>query len=161
MFSKPQAEHEWLHALAGEWQVTTECSMGPDAPMMTMESRCTGRLMDGMWLLLESGGECPDMGAWSTLMCVGYDPVTKRYVGTFVGSMMTHLWIYQGQRHPETGHLVLETEGPICGQEQEGGTAKYLDTLELLDGGGFRLSSKMQKPDGQWQTVMSGVHKPA
>ena len=41
-------------------------------------------------------------GAGSTL---GYDPAKKKYVGTFIASVMTHLWIYSGSldaAHPSS-----------------------------------------------------------
>ena len=30
------------------------------------------------------------------IMTLGYDPQKKRFVGTLIGSMMTHLWVYDG-----------------------------------------------------------------
>ncbi len=29
-------------------------------------------------------------------MTLGYNPDTKRYLGTWIGSMMTHMWVYDG-----------------------------------------------------------------
>jgi len=33
--------------------------------------------------------EMPDGGTGKTVMTLGYDPQNNRYVGTFIGSMMT------------------------------------------------------------------------
>jgi Protein of unknown function (DUF1579) len=32
MFAEPQAEHQWLQQLAGDWTTEAECAMGPDQP---------------------------------------------------------------------------------------------------------------------------------
>ena len=45
-------------------------------------------------------------------MTLGYDPVQKRFVGTFIGSMMTHMWIYNGTLDAAGKVLTLDTEGP-------------------------------------------------
>jgi len=29
------------------------------------------------------------------MMTLGYDPQKKRYLGTWIGSMMSHLWVYE------------------------------------------------------------------
>ena len=43
----------------------------------------------------------------TTLMTLGYDPRKKRFVGTFVGSMMTNLWIYDGELDKDERVLTL------------------------------------------------------
>jgi len=50
--------------------------------------------LGGLWIVAK-GGEIPDGGTGNTIMTLGYDPQNNRYVGTFIGSMMMHLWILQ------------------------------------------------------------------
>lgn len=47
----------------------------------------------------------------TTIMTIGYDPHRQRFVGTFVASMMTHLWMYEGALDDGERVLTLETEG--------------------------------------------------
>ena len=51
-----------------------------------------------MWYLIECSGdgtgENPE--PWSSLFTLGCDPEKKAFVGTFIGSMMAQLWIYEG-----------------------------------------------------------------
>jgi hypothetical protein len=42
------------------------------------------------------GHGVPGGGLARMLMTLGYNPQTRRYTGTWVGSMMTHLWVYDG-----------------------------------------------------------------
>ncbi len=42
-------------------------------------------------------GEMPDGSTSRSIMTLGLiDPQQKRFVGTFIASMMTHLWVYNG-----------------------------------------------------------------
>ena len=54
----------------------------------------------------------PGGGPATTLMTLGYDPEKKRFVGTWIGSMMTHLWIYDGALDAAGKVLTLDAEGP-------------------------------------------------
>ena len=64
------------------------------------------------------------------MMTVGFDPARGRFVGTFVSSMMTHLWPYDGSLDVERNILSLESEGPSFAGD--GTTAKYIDAIELV-----------------------------
>lgn len=46
--------------------------------------------------MCEGLGEMPGGGIATTMMTLGYDPARKWFVGTFIGSMMTHMWVYAG-----------------------------------------------------------------
>src|SRR2546425_6168325 len=96
MHVEPQQEHHWLQQLVGEWVFENECSMGPDQPPGKFTGAETVRTLGGIWVLCEGRGEMPGGGIAISVMTLGYDPSKKRYLGTFVASMMTHLWQYDG-----------------------------------------------------------------
>jgi len=50
--------------------------------------------LGGLWIVAKGEGEIPDGGTGNTIMTLGYDPRTTA-IGTFIGSMMMHLWILQ------------------------------------------------------------------
>ena len=54
----------------------------------------------------------PGCGPSTTIMTLGYDPQKERFVGTFVASMMTHMWHYNGSLDAAEKVLTLDTEGP-------------------------------------------------
>ena len=102
--------------------------------------------------------ECdsPDGDVWRTVLTIGYDPRQKRYVGTFVGSMMTHLWLYSGQVDDSGQRLTLDTEGPNL----EGDSlAKYQDIFEIVDNDHWLLSSQLLDDDGRWQQFNTARHR--
>ncbi len=95
----------------------------------------------------------PDGGTATTLMTLGYDPQKQRYVGTFCGSMLTHLWVYDGELDEAGRVLTLHTEGPDL---SAGGTLRpYEDVIELMDDDHRLLTSHMLGEDGTWQQLIT------
>jgi hypothetical protein len=153
MFAQPQKEHEWLQQLVGEWTYINECIMGPDQPPTKHEGSDSVRSLGGLWVLLEGTAPMPDGGTGTTLMTLGYDPQKQRFLGTFVGSMMTHLWIYEGTLDASGKVLTLDCEGPSFAPG--GGMARYQDIIEIKDANHRTLSSQLQGEDGKWTRFMT------
>ncbi len=155
MLAKPQIEHELLDRLIGNWTVESECQMAADKPLEKSEYKATCRSIGGLWVVLESKGEMPEQGPWSSIMTLGYDPKKSQYVGTFVASVMPHLWLYQGTVSESRTKLTLDTEGPRCDQD---GMARYQDMIQFIDDDSWVLSSQILNDDGKWHAFMSGRH---
>jgi hypothetical protein len=153
MMTEPQKEHQWLQKLVGEWTYETEATMEPGKPPEKFTGTESVRSLGGLWILVEGQGEMPGGGAATTLMTLGYDPQRKRYVGTFIGSMMTHLWVYDGALDAAERVLTLDTEGPDMAAE--GKMAKYKDVIEFKSDDHRVLSSHMLGDDGKWHEVMT------
>ena len=96
MKTEPQMEHQWLQKLVGEWTYEADATMEPGKPPEKFKGTESVRSLGGLWILAEGQGEMPGCGAATTLLTLGYDPQKQRYVGTWIGSMMTHLWVYNG-----------------------------------------------------------------
>ena len=156
MFAKPQSEHSWLQRFVGQWAVETECQTGPDTPIEKGQSQLKCRSLGGLWVAMEGECESPEGELWSTVLTVGYDPRLKRYIGTFVGSMMTHLWLYSGQIDDSGKRLTLDTEGPKFEGE---GLAKYQDIIEVIDDDHWLLSSQILGEDGHWHHFSDARHR--
>lgn len=154
---EPQKEHHWLRRLVGEWTFESECSMGPDQPPMKNQGQETVRSLGGLWTIGEAVGEIPEGGTCETVMTLGYDPKIDRFVGTFVASIMTHLWLYNGVLDTAGNVLTLDTEGP--GFADDGTMAKYQDIIEFLDDDHRILSSRILGDDGQWHPFMKAHYR--
>src|SRR5690349_22514050 len=147
MFSEPQKEHRWLDRLVGEWTSESECSMGPDQPVMKTQGVEVVRSLGGLWIVAEGEGEMSDGGAAKSIMSIGYDPQSKRYVGTFIASMMSHLWIYNGSLDAAEKVLTLDADGPDFAGKS---TAKYKDSIEFVDDDHRIMTSRVLGEDGTW-----------
>lgn len=152
MQQEPQAEHKWLEKFVGEWTSEADCNMGPDQPPMKMRGTESVRSIGGMWIMGEGKGEMPGGGAATMMLTVGYDPEKRRYIGTWIGSMMTHLWIYDGEVDASGKILTLNAEGP--NMATPGTTAKYQDITEFKSDDHRVMRSQMLGPDGKWVPFM-------
>jgi hypothetical protein len=153
MKAEPQKEHQWLHRLVGEWMFEGEATMGPDQPSEKFQGTESARSLGGLWILAEGQGEMPCSGDATTLMTLGYDLQKKRYVGTWIGSMMTQLWVYDGALDADGRVLTLEAEGPSM--TEEGKMAKYKDVIEFKSDDHRTLTSYVLGEDGAWHRLMT------
>ncbi len=154
---EPRKEHQWLQKLVGDWTYDADCNMGPDQPPSKSNGSESVRSLGGLWVLCEGKGEMPGGGPCTTLMTLGFDPQKERYVGTWIGSMMTTLWVYDGSMDMAGKVLTLSAEGPnMCA---EGKTAKYKDVIEFKSDDLRVLTSHMLGDDGKWQQFMTANYR--
>ncbi|MGG6294859.1 DUF1579 domain-containing protein [Leptolyngbya sp. AN02str] len=153
MQAQPQAEHQWLHQLVGEWTYEAEVKMEAEQPNETSTGAETVRSLGGLWVLAEGQGEMPGCGPVTTLMTLGYDPRKQRYVGTWVGSIMTELWQYDGELNADQTVLTLNSEGPSMAGD--GTMAQYQDVLEFKSPDHRVMTSHILKDNGQWYHFMT------
>ena len=151
--AQPQQEHAWLHRLVGEWRYEVESQMAPDAPPERSSGTESVRSLGGLWIVAEGQGEMPDGDPATTLMTLGYDPAQGRYLGIFIGSMMTHMWVYDGKLDADERVLSLECDGPSM--QGDGGVARYQDAIELKSDDHRVLTASVRGDDGEWHTFMT------
>lgn len=152
----PQEQHRWLERLVGRWTWETMAAPSHDEPPGKHGGTETVRSLGGLWVICEGESRMPDGGPAMTVMTLGYDPGRERFVGTFIGSMMTHLWIYEGSL-AAAGRLELRVEGPSV--SQPGSMTIYRDTIELLNDDERTLSSHVRSEDGSWQEFMRARYR--
>lgn len=157
MKAEPQKEHQWLQKLVGEWTCEAEMTMKPDEPPEKSKGTESVRSLGGLWILAEGQGEMPGGGPATMMMTLGYDPQKKRYVGTWIGSMMTHMWVYDGALDPAGSVLVLDSEGP--GMDKDGKMAKYQDVIEFKSDDHRILASQVLGDDGKWNRFMTAHYR--
>jgi len=153
MNAQPRREHEWLQKLVGEWTYEAEALCEPGKPAERASGAETVRSLGGLWVVAEGEGTMPGGGTGKTLLTLGFDPRTKRFVGTWIGSMMTHLWVYDGWLDDSQRVLTLEAEGPSF--SAEGKMARYRDVIELKSDDHRVLSSQVLGDDGDWHGFMT------
>jgi Protein of unknown function (DUF1579) len=153
MMSEPEKGHRWLQRLVGEWTWEYDVPGEPGQPPHKHKGTEKVRSVGGLWVLLEGEGYEADGTTSTTIMTLGYDPKRQRFIGTWIGSMMGHLWLYEGQLDASEQSLPLESEGPDM-SGVEGKMARYRDTIELVSEDHRRLRSETMGEDGAWQQFM-------
>jgi len=153
----PQKEHDWLQQLVGAWTYESECVMAPGQPPGKFTGSENVRSLGGLWIHAESHGEMPGGGTAVMVLTLGYDPQQQQFTGTWVGSMMTHLWVYKGSLDAAEKVLTLNTEGPSC--TGDGTLAKYKDVIEIKSNGHRVLTSHILGENGEWQAFMTANYR--
>lgn len=157
MIEEARQEHRWLEKMLGEWTYESECVMGPDQPPMKSQGAEVVRSLGGLWVIAEGENEIPEGGTARTIMTLGFDARRGRYVGTFIASMMTFLWVYDGALDATGRVLTLDVEGPNF---QGGETfCKYQDIIEFLDDDHRTMTSRLLTGDGQWVQFMKAHYR--
>jgi hypothetical protein len=153
-FPGPEKEHGFLKQFVGEWETASEAVVGPGQPPMKCQGKMKARMLGDLWVLVESEGSMAEM-KFSALMTLGYDPQKKKYIGTWVDSMMNYLWHYDGTVDGKA--LTLSAEGPnfMAGGKQ----TKFQDIYEFKTADEVAITSKMLGDDGKWVTFMTGTGK--
>lgn len=154
---EPQQEHHWLQKLVGEWTYETQCDMGPDQPPSTMKGTESIRSFGGLWTIGEGTVEMPDGSPGKSIMTLGYDPKQRAFVGTWVGTMMAHLWRYRGTVDATGQILTLDSEGPSFADD--GKIAKYQDIISFVADDHRVFTARIQNDDGSWNEFMKANYR--
>lgn len=156
--AEPQKEHRWLERLVGEWTYEGVAPAEPGRPPERATGTETVRSLGGIWLLAEGQGEMPGGGHATSVMTLGFDPQQKRYVGTWIGSTMTHLWVYEGgELDAAERTLTLNATGPSM--TGDGRTMQYKDVIELRSDDHRVLTGWVLGDDGTWQQLMTAEYR--
>ena len=149
----PQKEHEWLQQLVGDWESEMEVSPGPGAEKSICKGTAQTKSLGGLWVVTEVKSEM--FGTpFTAVQTIGYDPKSSKYVGTWVDSMMNHMWKYEGSIDSTGKILTLEAEGPHM--TEEGKTTMYRDIYEIKSKDHVVMTSSVKGDDGKWVTFMTG-----
>lgn len=152
MKSDPQTEHLWLEQLVGSWSFEGECDSGPGQPAHKSQGKEDVKAIGGLWVIAEGVVELPGVDEGLTRMTLGFDPAKGRFVGSWVGSMMTHMWVYDGHLDEGGRVLTLETTGPSF--SGDGGTSNYQDIITIVDDYNRTLTSRVLTADGTWNQFL-------
>jgi hypothetical protein len=149
---KPEKEHQWLDRLVGEWDTEAEIHMMPGQPPLKTKGTETTRKIGNFWTIAEVRSEFMDQ-PFNAVLTLGYEAERKKYVGTWVDSMMPYLWNYTGDVDPTGNILTLETRGPC--PKRPGELSNFKEVIELKGDDQRVFTSSMQEEDGSWTKLMT------
>ena len=92
----PGAPHKMLASLEGSWITKTRAWMEPDKPPIESTGACEQKmLLEGRYLQQEYTSEM--MGSpFTGINLVGYDNHTRKYVSTWIDTMSTGIYYFEG-----------------------------------------------------------------
>ncbi len=150
---EPTKEHQWLGRLVGDWTWSHDVPATGDTRVTHLVGTETYRAVGPLWVLGEAVGPTPDGGASVSLMTLGWDPTKSRFVGTWIGSSMPYLWVYDGELDASGRMLSLYSDGPAM----DGSTAlvPYRDVIEFIDDNTRTLTGSTKAEGGTWKVFMT------
>lgn len=149
--TEPGEQHRWLKRLTGAWSFEGEMPAPPGQSAPGFSGTETVRNLDDLWIVGEGENAMPG-GTMTTLVTLGFDPAQDAFVGSFVCSGFTHMWLYRGRLEDDGRRLVLATTGPDM---ESGEMTAYEDVIAFEDADHRTLTSRMRGKDGQWRQVVS------
>ena len=149
--AKPTKEHAWLHKFVGEWTYEMDAE-APGMPPVKLRGTGVTRSVGGLWTISEGEGDMPGGGCSNMVTTLGYDPRKAKFVGTWLGSMMSYLWVYEGFLDADERVLTLESVGPSM--TKEGEMAQYRDIITVIDEDYHTMTGNFLGDDGAWNEMM-------
>jgi hypothetical protein len=115
--SVPGAPHKLLAGLAGSWTTKTTAWMEPGKPPVESYGTCKQKMLfGGRYLQQEYAGEM--MGSlFRGTNLIGFDNHTKKYVSTWVDSMSTGIYLFEGTASGDGKTITQESkyDDPVRG----------------------------------------------
>ena len=99
-------EHDILQKDVGTWDATTTVWMSPNAEPVEFRGKETNELLGGLWVVSRFEGDLGGM-PFTGSGTMGYDPIEKKYVGTWVDSISPFLTVMKGDYDPATKTLTM------------------------------------------------------
>jgi Protein of unknown function (DUF1579) len=149
----PVKEHELLEKFVGEWESEGEALMAPGQPPAKIQGVESSRLIGGFWFVAQIKSTIPDF-PYEQILTVGYDPQKRKYIGTIIDSMTSHIWQFEGTFDVTGNILTWETEGPVPNPQTP---SKFREVTELKSPDHKVFTSSILGPDGAWNTMLT-VH---
>lgn len=110
---EPTNEHKLLAHSVGTWDAKVKTWPTPDADPIEWEAVETVKTFGKFWVVNEFKGSFGGM-EYEGRGRTGYDPVAKKYVGTWFDTMSPYMTTMEGTYDEKTNTLTMTTEGRDC-----------------------------------------------
>ncbi len=125
----PTPEHKAMAREEGTWKAESKFWLTPETEPMVSEATESNKMFGELWLLSKYEGNVMGM-PFKGMGTMGYDPVKKKYVGTWVDTMNPHMQTMEGEYDVETHTLTMYSTGidVMTGEEKTSKlVSRYLD----------------------------------
>ena len=123
-------EHKLLKKDVGVWDAEMKIWMqGPDGEPMVSKGVERNRSVGDLWVISDYQGDLGDQ-TFRGHGQFGYDPIKKKFVGTWIDSMTPHISTMEGTYDEQSGEMTMIATGidPATGEESKSkSVSKYPD----------------------------------
>lgn len=149
----PQPEHKLLRRFAGEWEFVKR-SVPPDGRSNIVgRGQVSARMIGEFFVLGEWKGELYGM-KFEAVQTFGYSVQKKRYVGTWIDSIISHQWQIEGPAEQSDDRLTASTKGP----GPDGQLGEFRETYDFKSENEIVAIAEMKQGD-KWHQFMTTEFK--
>lgn len=149
-------EHRRLQEFEGTWDAVAKFQMEPGKPSAESKGVETDKVVcGGFWLVFDYKGEMEGQ-EFTGHGILGYDIAKKKYVGTWIDSMVTRLDVSEGDFDESGKKLTMHCEGP---DPKTGKMVKMRTVTELIDADTKKLTFNVEGEDGKFVEIGSVEYK--
>lgn len=146
----PGAPHKMLAELTGSWTTKTKAFMETDKAPMESSGTCEQKmLLGGLYLQQEYRSEM--MGSpFTGINLLGFDNHTKKYVSTWIDSMSTGIYFFEGTASSDGKTITQECsyDDPIKGP------ALWRSITKVIDGNRLEYEMYLTPKEGKEEKTM-------
>jgi hypothetical protein len=130
--------------------------MSPGAQPLKSKAVETNKLFGDFWLMSEFAGDIGGM-KFTGHMLLGYDPVKKKYVGTWVDTLSPHLMTMEGDYDEATHTSTMIGQG--IDMEGKPSKSKMVTRYESDDEKTFEMYMEKAGAADEWEKHMEVKYK--
>lgn len=142
---EPTEQHVQMAREAGEWNAEIKLWHAPDTDPMLSTGTETNSMLGKFWLLSEFKSEFGGM-PYTGRGQFGYEPASKKCVGTWVDTMSPYMQTMEGTYDEKTHTLTMNTEGMDF---MTGKVSKGKNVTTYIDDNTKKFEMYAPGPDGK------------
>lgn len=144
-------QHKELEAELGVWDAEMKLWPTPESEPVVSKASETNTPLGSYWVVSKFEGDVMGM-PFTGIGQYGYDPVAKKYIGTWVDSVSPYLSVLEGEKDAE-GRLVMMAKGRDMetGKEQ---ISKMISSYQDNDHRKFEAYGPVPGKEGEWWKMM-------
>jgi len=148
----PTPEHMEMAREVGVWEGEAKLWPAADAEPVISKGKETVKLLGQMWLVGQYEGDMMGMPFHGQSQLT-YDPMKKKYVGTWIDSLAPVMMTMTGDYDAQTNTLTMMMEG-IDAMTGKPGKWKSVTRYESEDAKTFEMYMPVEGQDGKWWKMM-------
>jgi len=149
---RPTAEHRAIASEVGVWDAESKFWMAPGTDPLESKAVETNTLVGEFWVASQYKSDLGGM-AFEGHGQFGYDPVSKKYIGTWIDTMSPYLSIMEGSMDKANKTLTMLSKGRDAQTGKES-VSKMVTTYVDDDHKKFEMFGPVAGKEGQWWKMM-------
>jgi hypothetical protein len=144
-------QHRWLARFVGEWDWTARADIG-GGQRYEYSGVDRFRAVGEYWVVGEGVSE-PGGVPFRSVLTLGFDPDSQRFIGTWIDSTSAYLWRYDGELDPGGNTVTLTAEGPS--PTDPGARAQFREVI-VFESPDHRVNTgSVLGADGRWTEFLT------